>query len=70
MASATIAFQALEMLAQKSDEIGIAAPLREPVPTPSNLRPLLGRYEERNYGGLFHIEFRRAIDAEYPAQHS
>lgn len=57
-AAATIAFQTLEMLVQKADEIGAMTPLAEPVATPTNLKPLLGRYEERNYGGLLHIEYR------------
>jgi CubicO group peptidase (beta-lactamase class C family) len=57
-AGATIAFQTLEILAQKADELGKLAPLPEPIPTPQHLKPLLGRYEERNFGGLFHVEFR------------
>jgi D-alanyl-D-alanine carboxypeptidase len=57
-AGAAIAFQVLETLVQKDDEIGKLAPLTEPLPTPPHLKPLLGRYEERNFGGLFHVEFR------------
>jgi hypothetical protein len=57
-AGATIAFQTLETLVQKADEIGTAAPLLDPIPTPPHLKPLVGRYEERNYGGLFHVEYR------------
>jgi len=43
---------------QRADEIGNLAPLPEPVVTPPHLKPLLGRYEEQNFGGLFHIEYR------------
>jgi CubicO group peptidase (beta-lactamase class C family) len=57
-ASANIAFQTLELLTQKADEIGKMTPLAEPVPTPQHLKPLLGRYEERNFGALFQIEYR------------
>ncbi len=57
-AAGAIAFQALELLMQKAEELGTLAPLPSPIPTPDNLKPLLGRYEERNFGGRFDIEFR------------
>ncbi len=57
-AAAAITFQTLEMLAQKSEEMGKTTPLPQPVPTPIHLKPLLGRYEEKNHGGLFHVEYR------------
>ncbi len=59
-AASAITFQVLELLAQKADELsdGKAPKLMAPVATPDDLKPLLGRYEEPNFGALFHVEYR------------
>ena len=57
-AGGAIAFETLEALVREADEIGKLTPLAAPVPTPDHLKPLLGRYEERNFGALFHVEYR------------
>ena len=59
-AASAITFQILELLAQKADELGdgTAPTLAAPVATPDDIKPLLGRYEEPNFGALFHVEYR------------
>ncbi len=57
-AASTITLLTLETLVAQLDEIGSTAPLPEPTPTPENLKPLLGRYEERNFGARFQVEYR------------